>query len=334
MASEKLGVASADLTVTDGVVHAISDPAKHISYADLIGGRPLDAPVEFHGEAQQLTVKVEASLKKPEAFKVIGKSYPRRDLPGKVFGTLTQVADLKLPNMAHGRMIRPPVAGAVPVTVDEKSIAGIADVQVVRIKDFLAVVAEKEWNAVKAARQLKVKWSESKPNFPGHDKLFDHIRNAPVVARSGDRNVRAVGASQERGNGDMEEAFKRAVANLVNVHFNFGTLRCHDCSLQQSRMGPLTRICEQATDFDGDNLHIWPDAASIPWTVPYNVTLDHNLIYDAVQSTFKCGARGDHSDLVQTLGYKNLTVTNNVFDGNGKVLFHATDELWRWRYRA
>src|SRR5207248_2276894 len=119
----------------------------------------------------------------------------------KVFGTLKQVSDLKLPNMAHARMIRPPVAGAVPVTVDEKSIAGIPGAQVVWIKNFLAVVAEKEWNAVKAAQQLKVSWSESRPGFPGNDRLFDHIRSAPVVARSGDRNVRAVGASQERVNG-------------------------------------------------------------------------------------------------------------------------------------
>src|SRR5207237_4690999 len=191
-------------------VHSISAPRKSIAYAELIGGRALDAPVEFHGEAQQLTVKVQAPLKKPEQFKVIGKPYPRRDMPGKVFGTLAQVSDLKLPNMAHARMIRPPVAGAVPVMADEKSIADIPGAQVVRIKNFLGVVAEKEWNAVKAARQLKVTWSESRPNFPGHEKLFDHIRNAPVVARSGDRNVRAVGASQERANGSAEDAFKRA----------------------------------------------------------------------------------------------------------------------------
>ena len=102
---------------------------------------------------------------------------------------------------------------------------------------------------------------------------------------------------------------------LVNVHFNFGTLRCHDCSLLQSRMGPLTKICEQSSDFDGDNLHIWPDTSSNPWTVPYNVTLDRNLIYAAVQSNPKCNAQGrdDHSDMVQTLGYNNLTVSGNIF---------------------
>jgi nicotinate dehydrogenase subunit B len=240
MASEKLGVASADLTVTDGVVHSVSDPTKRVSYAELIGGRALDAPVEFRGEAQQLTVKVQAPLKKPEEFKVIGKPYPRRDMPGKVFGTLQQVTDVKLPNMAHARMIRPPVAGAVPVSVDEKSISDIPGTQVVWIKDFLGVVAEKEWNAVRAAKQLKVTWSESKANFPGHEKLFDHIRNAPVVARSGDRNVRAVGASQERANGSVEDAFKQA-AFVLQGEYEYPTM-------SHASMGPACAVADVRDD--------------------------------------------------------------------------------------
>ncbi len=123
MASKPLGVPAADLTVTDGVVHSLADPSKRISYAQLIGGRHFDAPIQFTGEAQQLAVKVQAPLKKPSEFKVIGKPMPRRDMPGKVFGTLQQVSDFKLPNMLHARTIRPTIAGAVPVTIDEKSIA-------------------------------------------------------------------------------------------------------------------------------------------------------------------------------------------------------------------
>jgi hypothetical protein len=188
MGSKNLGVPVAELTVTDGVVHSVSDPKKRVSYAQLIGGRKFDSPVEFKGEAQQLTVKVQAPLKKPEEFKVIGKSYPRRDMPGKVFGTLQQVADLKLPRMAHARMIRPPVAGAVPVQRPMKSRSPTFPASKLSgSRTFSAWSTEKEWNAVKAAKALKVTWSESKPNFPGHDKLFEHIRAAPVVARSGDR---------------------------------------------------------------------------------------------------------------------------------------------------
>src|SRR5579871_4668818 len=150
MAGTKLNMAPADLTVTDGVVHGIADPGKRISYAELVAGGKLDGPIAWRGLAQQLTVKVAAPLKEPSQFKVIGKPMPRRDIAGKVFGTLEQCSDVRLPNMVHARTLRPTVAGAVPVTVDESSIAHIPGAQVVWIKDFLAVVAEKEWNAVRA----------------------------------------------------------------------------------------------------------------------------------------------------------------------------------------
>src|SRR5580704_6237921 len=143
MAGKTLDVPAADLTVTDGVVHSIVEPSKRVSYAALIGGRALDAPIAWKGLAQQLAVKVQAPLKQPAEFKVIGKAMPRRDMPGKVFGTLKQCSDVRLPGMLHARMIRPSVAGAVPVAVDEKSIHAIAGAKVVWIKDFLAVVAEK-----------------------------------------------------------------------------------------------------------------------------------------------------------------------------------------------
>ncbi len=96
--------------------------------------------------------------------------------------------------MLHGRMIRPTIAGAVPVAVDEESIADIPDAQIVWIKNFLGVVAPKEWNAVRAARQLSVTWSESHPNFPGHDNLHEHIRNAPIIAQANPVEVGSVEA--------------------------------------------------------------------------------------------------------------------------------------------
>ena len=119
MAGKMLNIPAADLTVTDGVVHSraepgsgpSTDPSKRISYAELVGGRQLDAPIAWTGLAQQLAVKVQAPLKKPSEFKVIGKPMPRRDMPGKVFGTLQQCSDVRLPDMLHARMIRPDRGG-------------------------------------------------------------------------------------------------------------------------------------------------------------------------------------------------------------------------------
>jgi len=159
---------------------------------------------------------------------------PRRDMPGKVFGTLQQCSDVRLPGMLHARMIRPTVAGAVPVTVDEKSIANIPGAEVVWIKDFLAVVAEKEWNAVKAAQALKVTWSDSKPNFPGHDKVYDHIRQAPVVKRSSDPGI--VGFAVQRDQGSMEDGFKQAV-RILEGEYEFPTQ-------SHASMGPACAVAD------------------------------------------------------------------------------------------
>src|SRR6266446_7905977 len=236
MASKALSVPAADLTVTDGVVHSLADPFKRISYAQLIGGRHFDAPVQFTGEAQQLAVKVPAPLKKPSEFKVIGKPMPRRDMPGKVFGTLQQVSDFKLPNMLHARTIRPTIAGAVPVTIDEKSIADIPGAKVVRIRDFLAVVAEKEWNAVRAAKALKVTWSPSKPNFPTHDRLYDHMRNATPIARSPEHGGGGEGGLGGRENGTPEEGFKQA-ASIMEAEYQY-PIQSH------ASMGPACGVAD------------------------------------------------------------------------------------------
>jgi nicotinate dehydrogenase subunit B len=212
LAADALNLPADQLTVTDGVVHAFADPAQRISYAQLIGGRYFDSKVKWNGKISNgLGVEVDVPLKAPDQFKIIGQSPRRRDLPGKVFGTLDLVNDLRLPGMLHARMIRPPVAGAVPVKVDEASIVPIPGAQVVWIKDLLAVVAEKEWNAVKAAQVLKVTWSESKPNFPGHDELHAHIRNAPVVKRF-----------IQRENGSVENGFKQSV-RIIEGEYEYPT---------------------------------------------------------------------------------------------------------------
>jgi CO/xanthine dehydrogenase Mo-binding subunit len=236
MASKTLGVPAAGLTVSDGVVHSVADTNKRISYAQLIGGRHFDAPVQFSGEAQQLAVKVQAPLKKPSEFKVIGKPMPRRDMPGKVFGTLQQVSDFKLPNMLHARTIRPTIAGAVPVTVDEKSIADIPGAKMVWIKNFLAVVAEREWNAVKAAKALKVTWSSSKPNFPTHDKLYDYMRKAAPLARSPERGGGGDGGLGGRENGSLEEGFRDA-ARVMEAEYQY-PMQSH------ASMGPACGIAD------------------------------------------------------------------------------------------
>ncbi len=157
-----------------------------------------------------------------------------------MFGTLEMVNDVRLPGMLHARMIRPPVAGAVPVKVDDGSIKHIPGAKAVWIKDLLAVVAEKEWNAVKAARALKVTWSESKPNFPGHEKLFEHIRKAPIVKRE-----------FQRQNGNFEEGIKQAVRIVEGEYEYPDPVACQHGAGLRGRRRARRR---------GDDLDIDPEA--------------------------------------------------------------------------
>src|SRR2546427_10737928 len=101
--------------------------------------------------------------------------------------------------MLHARVIRPPSAGCGPVAIDESSISDIPGARVVRDKDLVAVVAEHEWDAVRAARALKVTWGPPCAPFPAMEALYDHIRRAP-----------ATGAQTPVNKGDVDAALKTA----------------------------------------------------------------------------------------------------------------------------
>jgi nicotinate dehydrogenase subunit B len=182
--SRWLGVPADRLGVTDGVVAVSGDPAPKVSYGELIGSRYFDLPMKWNGKlGNDLVAEGQAKPKPPSTYRIVGQSPLRFDVPAKVFGRLDYVTDVKVPGMLHGRMIRPPVAGAVPVAVDEASIRDIPGVRVVHDQGFLGAVGEREWNAVQAAERLQVTWSDATPPFPENSALYDHIREAPVVKR-------------------------------------------------------------------------------------------------------------------------------------------------------
>src|ERR1700689_1823453 len=96
--------------------------------------------------------------------------------------------------MLHGRVVRPRGqraygAGAKVLNVDEASIRDITRARVIRRGDFIGVVAENEWDAVRAARQLKVTW-DTTPTLPGSTALYESMRNSKttdtVVLERGD----------------------------------------------------------------------------------------------------------------------------------------------------
>ena len=167
-AAQRLNRPAGDLQITDGVVSA-KDGSAAVSYGDLLGDRAFNVKIDL-----------KAPLKSHERFRFIGKSLPRPDMPAKVTGHHRYLHDLTLPGMLHARVIRPGALGATLVSVDESSIAGIGGARVVRIQSFLAVMAEREWDAVRAARALQTKWTAG-TGLPDHGKEFDSMRASRVV---------------------------------------------------------------------------------------------------------------------------------------------------------
>jgi nicotinate dehydrogenase subunit B len=227
MAANKLGVGADQLTVTDGVVRAASDASKKVSYADLVGGQYFNVHLDWNGKyGNPLYAPGKAQPKDPKDHKIVGQSIKRDDIAPKVFAQTDFTTDVKVPGMVHGRMIRPAVAGAVPVKVDDSSIKNIPTAKVVWQKGFLGVVADKEWDAIKAARQLKVEWSDAAPPFPDQATLYDHIRNAPTRKREVDGKT----------TGNIDDAFKTA-ARVIEAEYEW-PFQSHSC------MGPACSLVE------------------------------------------------------------------------------------------
>jgi nicotinate dehydrogenase subunit B len=181
------------LTIRDGIVIAkqARDGAPKLPIGTLVSGMSLE-----------LRLDNDAPLKAPIDYTSVGKPVPRLDIPDKVSGRFTYMQDFKLPGMLHGRVIRPSGIGATLVSYDETSIDHIPGIiKVVRIGNFLGVVAESEWSAIKAAQQLSVAWSKWE-GLPDQAKLWEHVRGTSILRDDVTSNVgssaTALGAAARR----------------------------------------------------------------------------------------------------------------------------------------
>jgi CO/xanthine dehydrogenase Mo-binding subunit len=181
MASTRLGVPVDQLSVAAGVISVTADPSRRVTYGELIGGRKFN--VTLTGENVNATTGV-AKIKPVRELKHVGQSPQRYDIPPKVDGSLTWAVDMKVPGMVHARNVRPPFAGATLVSIDDSSVKDIPGfIKVVSKGNYVAVICEREEQAVRAARQLKVNWQKpAAAPFPTSDNLFSYMRSAKPTA--------------------------------------------------------------------------------------------------------------------------------------------------------
>src|SRR5918999_2408317 len=232
-AAQKLGVPASDLKVENGIVFSSE---KKVSYADLIGGRHFHHQVEWNkANGNAMDIKVPAKPKAPDEYKVVGKPLARRDVAWKVFGTDDYVTDVRIRDMLRARVTPPPRAACKVRGVDEGSIRSIRGARVVREKDFVAVVAPREWDAVRAAQMLKVDWHALDGAFPEMAKLYDHIREAKVVKRE-----------EPVKRGDVTGVFGGAGVRVIQAQYEW-PFQSH------ASMGPACAVA----DAKGDACTVW-----------------------------------------------------------------------------
>ena len=218
-AAVKFKTDASTLSIRDGVI--VGPNSRELALGSVVGARMLSLKLDQN-----------APLKSPADFKLVGKPVRRLDIPDKVTGRFTFMQDFKRPGMLHGRVIRPSGIGATLVSYDESSISAIPGiVKVVRIENFLGVVAKSEWSAIKAARQLSVEWS-AWSGLPEQSQIWEHVRHTKILKDDITSN-----------RGDSEAALTGAPRKLaatydfaIHTHGSIGP----SCAVAEFEKGKLT----------------------------------------------------------------------------------------------
>jgi nicotinate dehydrogenase subunit B len=237
------------LAVRDGRITGPGGSAS--SYAALLGGG---------GFAIALDPAHPVETKPPERFTLVGRPVPRVDIPAKVTGQYTYMHDFRVPGMLHGRVVRPPALGAELQDVDETPLKGLPGiVRVVRLRNFLGVVATSEWSAIRAARALRATWTKWE-GLPEQTKLFEYVRASKVATDETTSNVGdAPGALSREGLTRVEATYDFAIHTHGSIGpscaiaaFEGGTLTCWSASQATHN---LRRQLAKMLEMSSDDIH-------------------------------------------------------------------------------
>ncbi|MBM1107289.1 xanthine dehydrogenase family protein molybdopterin-binding subunit [Aurantibacter crassamenti] len=229
LASKKLGVTIEELQLYNGRVTQ-KGTNKVLTYSDILEG------VQFEKE-----VAIPIQLKKKTDYRYVGKAIPRTDIEKMVKGEVTYIHDLRFPEMVHARVIRPAGYDSKLLQIDtsglKEAVSGV--LKTVVNGSFVAVITEREYQAVKAERFLKnnTKWSSATP-LPESENQFEHIKkiaNPP-------ENI--------RNDGDFDNVTKsvKTIKSRYNKPY-----------IMHGSMGPACGIAM----YDGEILHIWSHSQGI-----------------------------------------------------------------------
>jgi isoquinoline 1-oxidoreductase subunit beta len=183
----------------------------------------------------------DADLKPRAAYRLIGKQVDRLEVPAKTRGAEVYSIDVRVPGMVYAAVLRTPVEGEAPATIDDartKALKGV--IAVVSLSEGVAVVAERWETALAARSALEVEWTRASP-FRSADSESDLARDTTAAKDLSHRGV----AWKERGNALAELSSDRRV-----VEAEYATDHVY-----HAQMEPLAVVA--AVDADGKGAEIW-----------------------------------------------------------------------------
>ena len=254
MAATRLRVPVAQLVIADGVISVIGDRSRSVAYGELVGGRRFS-----------ITLNARATRKLSGTWTVLGASVPRLDLPALVTARLEFVHNVRVPGMLYGAVVRPPEVGATLAGVDERSVQGVAGVvKVVVRKNFVGLVAEKPWQAMQAAAQLKASWTPGR-GLPPQAGFYDAMRKQPS------RDALVVDSR------DVDQTLGRAASTIKATY-------THPYQMHGS-MGSSCAVADVA----GDRATIWSSSQAV-FALRSSAAAMLGLRADAVRVVFARGS--------------------------------------------
>lgn len=191
------------------------------------------------------------TLKDPQDFRIIGQDVPRRDVPAKSTGRAIYAIDVELDGMAYATVLRAPVEGERPLSVEDaeaRAVKGVFDV--VSLPDGVAVVAESLWAALGARSLLQIMWSETSParGFNSDATLAAYAE----AARDPEAEA-AVWAEK----GDAPSAIANADRRLSHLYLS-------DYAYH-AQIEPMAAVA--SVDPDGLGAEIWAGTQTQSWTM-------------------------------------------------------------------
>lgn len=159
-AAREWGVPAPETRVEEG--HVLHDGSgRRTPFGDLVEA------------AAALPVPDDPPLKDPSEYTLLGRPKPRVDLPDKVEGKTIFGIDVAMDGLKVASVEQTPAFGAVVQSVNDaaaRQVPGVLDV--VRVPQGVAVVAENTWAALKGRQALRVDWDTRAAAGLSSDALY------------------------------------------------------------------------------------------------------------------------------------------------------------------